>query len=220
VHVSAPLGLFGGTFDPVHRGHLRLAETALETLGLAAVRWVPSGRPGHRPAPRASAHHRLAMLKLALQGQARYSLDDAEMHTDRPCYTVDTLSRLRAELGEELPLVFLIGADQLLGLDQWRDWLRLFELAHFGVAQRPGHAISASAMSAELAREYARRLGAAGELGSRPSGLICVFPMTPLDVSSTAVRDAIASGLAPAEALPAPVLHYIASQGLYRAVSS
>lgn len=214
--VSAPLGLFGGTFDPVHQGHLCLARTALEALGLASVRWIPTGRPGHRQAPHASAEHRLAMLKLALNAQPGFTLDESELHGAAPGYTVDTLTRLRAELGNELALVFLIGADQLLGLDRWREWRHLFEMAHLGVAERPGHAISPSAMSAELAQQYAQRKAGAGELRSRPSGLICVFAMTPLDISSTGVRDAIASGRPPRDAVPAEVLRYVASNALYQ----
>jgi nicotinate-nucleotide adenylyltransferase len=214
--MSAPLGVFGGTFDPVHYGHLRLARTALQTLGLASVRWIPSGCPGHREAPRASAAHRLAMLRLALAAQPDFTLDDAELHSGAPGYTIDTLTRLRAELGDELPLVFLIGADQFLGFTQWREWRRLFELAHFGVAERPGYAVSPSAMPPALAQQYAQRKAGAAELRSRASGRICLFSMAPLDISSTSVREAIAVGRPPHGALPADVLDYIASNGLYQ----
>jgi len=179
-------------------------------------RWKRSGSPrsaGSPPAARGTAKRR---TPAPLNAQPGFTLDESELHGAALGYTVDTLTRLRAELGNELALVFLIGADQLLGLDRWREWRHLFEMAHLGVAERPGHAISPSAMSAELAQQYAQRKAGAGELRSRPSGLICVFAMTPLDISSTGVRDAIASGRPPRDAVPAEVLRYVASNALYQ----
>ena len=106
-------------------------------MPLASIRWIPSGQPGHRGAPAAGVEHRLAMLRLAIADEPRFVLDDADARSPVPTFTVNTLARLRAELGAGVPLVLIIGADQLLALDTWREWKRLFELAHVAVAERP-----------------------------------------------------------------------------------
>jgi nicotinate-nucleotide adenylyltransferase len=210
------VGILGGSFDPVHDGHLGLARDARALLGLAAVRWVPSGKPGHREAPRADAGDRLAMLRLALAGDAAFSLDDADALSDQPTYTVNTLARLRKELGPAQPLVFLMGTDQLMGLDRWREWKTLFELAHFGVARRPGYEVSGSLLPEAVAGELARRRAGAAELALSPAGRIALFDNPPRDVSSSGIRAALAAGGRPDDALPATVLGYIRSNGLYR----
>ena len=212
--MSAPLGILGGTFDPVHNAHLQLAREALAALPLGSIRWLPSGMPGHRDSPHASAEDRLAMLRLALAADARYAIDDAELRSDVRTYTVHTLQRLRSELGPQVPLVFLIGADHLIALDRWKDWKRLFELAHFGVARRPGYPLQP--LPGAVAEEYAHRRGEAADLARHPAGRIVVFDMTPLDISSSAIRRAFAAGRVPREALPAPVLAYIEQHSLYR----
>ena len=211
-----PIGLLGGTFDPVHNAHLRLAETALAALGLASIRWIPSGVPGHREAPRSSVADRLAMLRLALGGEPRYSLDESELNSGKPTFTVNTLSRLRSELGPSVPLVFLIGADQLLALDRWKEWTKLFELAHFGVARRPGYPVEASSMPAPLAEQFTRRRADPSRLSEAPSGLIAPFDMAALDISASAIREAIAAGREPRGEIPGAVLDYILSKKLYR----
>lgn len=212
------IGLLGGTFDPVHFAHLRLAEEALEQLPLAAVRWIPSGQPGHRGAPLAAVEHRLAMLSLAIADEPRFVLDAADARSPVPTFTVNTLARLRAELGSETPLVLIIGADQLLALDTWRDWKRLFALAHIAVAERPRFGLESGALTGELALEYARRAVApAGlvELTRAPAGRIAAFGMTPLDISASAIRAAVAARRSPRYLLPDAVLDYIASNRLY-----
>ncbi len=212
--MSSPHGLLGGSFDPVHNAHLQLAREALAALRLGSIRWLPSGTPGHRDSPQASAVDRLAMLRLALAADPRYAIDDAELSSDARTYTIHTLERLRSELGPRVPLVFLIGADHLIALDRWKDWKRLFELAHFGVARRPGYPLQP--LPAPVAEEYARRRGEAHDLAHHPAGRIVVFDMTPLDISSSAIRRAFADGRVPRGALPAPVLAYIEQHSLYR----
>jgi nicotinate-nucleotide adenylyltransferase len=201
----------------VHNGHLHLAHTALDVLGLAGVRWIPSGRPGHRAPPVASDAQRLAMLELALAGDPRHEIDTAELRSVQPTYTIQTVQRLRAAEGEARPLVFLIGADQLMALDTWREWQSLLAQTHFAVAARPGHDIDAARMSPALAEAYRARAAAPPELASSPAGLICVFPIAPLAVSSSGVRAALAAGRAPRDLLPHRVLDYIESAALYRA---
>lgn len=212
----APLGILGGTFDPVHWGHLRLAEEAREQLGLAAVRWIPAGQPAHRHAPQASASHRLDMVRLAIAGNANFQLDDAEVQADTPSYSVPTLQRLREEQGLARPLVLLLGADAFLGLTSWNCWQELFGLAHIAVATRPGNPIDAGRLPAALSREYlARQCDDPARLKSRSAGLILPFSITPLDISATRLREAMALGHSPRYLLPDPVLEHISRHTLY-----
>ena len=224
--VSRPLGIFGGSFDPVHNAHLRLAHAALDTLGLASVRWLPNGIPGHRESPRVSASDRLAMLRLALQNESRFAIDEFELWQAEPTFSINTLRRLRAELGATLSMVFIIGADHLLGLHRWRDWEQLLDLTHFAVAERPGYEIRNSstlpqAMTPEVAAQYARRQAPAAAIALKPGGCMVRFPCSPMNISSNSIRDAIANArnladLTPAALLPTSVLDYIETKHLYR----
>ncbi len=219
--VQAPLGLLGGTFDPVHNAHIALAHAAMRELGLSGVRWIPSGQPGHRNAPATPVEHRLAMLRLAIAGEPRFTLDEADALSAMPTYTVNTLARLRAELGPDVPLVFIIGADQLAALDTWRDWRRLFDSTHIAVAERPGYPVERERLPAPVAAELATREAATlgNGSGNAPAGRILRFAMAPLDVSATAIRSALASGTSSTLSglpLPPPVLSHIQSHALYR----
>ncbi|MEO8802484.1 MAG: nicotinate (nicotinamide) nucleotide adenylyltransferase, partial [Rudaea sp.] len=147
-----PLAIFGGTFDPIHLGHLCVAWEASELLD-ADVLMMPSGIPPHRAPPMASAPQRLALLEVALRDQSRLILDARELACIGPSYTVDTLAELRAEHGERA-LVLLVGADAFAGLPSWHDWRRLFELAHIGVLSRPGEQ---AALPQELQQEIGSR---------------------------------------------------------------
>lgn len=214
----APLGLLGGTFDPIHYGHLRLAEEAIDQLSLASVRLVPAGAPPHRTAPMASADARLAMVRLAAAGNCHLTVDDAEVRSSDPSYTVLTLERLRNELGPVRPLVWLVGADAFRGLTTWHRWEALLELAHLGVATRPGHPLDVDVLPAPLARVFnARRVAAAGALAAAPAGCILPFTITALDISATALRAALAAGRSPRYLLPEPTLDYIQQHQLYLA---
>ncbi|MBI4989356.1 MAG: nicotinate-nucleotide adenylyltransferase [Rhodocyclales bacterium] len=212
-----PLGLLGGTFDPVHYGHLRLAEEAREALDLAGVRWIPAGLPPHRPAPRVAAAHRLEMVRQAVAANPAFTVDDAETASGETSYTVTTLDRLRAEQGSR-PLVLLMGADAFLGLATWRRWRDLFALAHIGVATRPGVELSLEELPAELAAACAGRLdGNPDALKTAPAGRVVQFAMTPLAISASLVRARLAAGLSVRYLLPDPVREYIDLHHLYRA---
>lgn len=213
--MTAAIGLLGGTFDPVHFAHLRLAKVALECLALESVRWIPSGQPGHRGPPAAAVEHRLAMLRLAIADEPRFALDAADALCDSPTYTVNTLVRLRTELGIEMPLVLIIGADQLLALNTWWEWKRLFNLAHIAVAQRPRFELQSDGLQGDVAIEFARRAGSPADLTASPAGCITLFEMTSLDISSSAIREDVAAGRSPRYLLPNAVLDYIAAQQLY-----
>jgi nicotinate-nucleotide adenylyltransferase len=205
----------GGTFDPVHFGHLRLAQEAAEILGLERVRWVPAGRPWHRTQPRAPAKHRLEMVRLAIRGNALFELDDAEIRQGSPGYTVETLERLREKLGAARPLVLLLGTDAFRGLTTWERWRELFELAHVFVAQRPGHSLTPGGMSAALASEWRKRAGTPDALRRRPAGSIVAYGTTALDISASAIRAHFAQSRSPRYLLPSAVLDYIHAHRLY-----
>ena len=205
----------GGTFDPVHFGHLRLAQEAAEILGLARVRWVPAGRPWHRAQPKAPAKHRLEMVRIAIRRNALFELDDAEIRQTSPSYTVETLLRLRKVLGTDRPLVLLLGTDAFRGLTSWKRWRELFELAHVFVAQRPGHSLTPGGMPAALASEWRRRSGTPDALRERPAGRIVTYGTTALDISASAIRAHFAQARSPRYLLPPAVLDYIEAHGLY-----
>lgn len=210
-----PVGVFGGTFDPIHYGHLRLAQEALEYLDLAQVRWIPAGRPAHREAPRAAPGQRLEMVRLAVAGHPAFVVDEAEVASSEPSYTVPTLERLRRELGPEQPLVLLIGADAFAGLPTWHRWPELLQLAHVAVAYRPGFSIDLATLPAALAEVFQDCRCAARDLAGRPAGGIATFPMTPLAIAATQLRQLLAAGRSPRYLLPEAVFAYIRAQQLY-----
>lgn len=215
--LSEPLGLFGGTFDPVHYGHLRLAEEAIAHLALGGVRWIPAGQPPHRGTPQVTAGQRLAMVRCATAGNPRFSVDAGEVEAAAPSYTVHTLERLRAELGEQQQLVLLVGADAFAGLATWHRWRDIFGLAHVVVSHRPGFPVETASLPHELATEFNdRRLTDVGALRASPAGGIATFAMTQLAISATQIRKLLANGLSARYLLPDDVLDYIQLHSLYR----
>ncbi len=220
-----PLALLGGSFDPVHHGHLRMALEAAHLLR-AGVHLLPSGTPPHRAAARASALHRAAMLAAALgqTGAGRSPtpggilLDRRELEREDPCYAVDTLREVRAEIGSQRPLVLLMGQDQFAALETWRDWQRLFELAHIGVIARAGTSTDvAPVVAGFVASRWTRD---AGELAERSSGNVILLATTALDISSSRIRADLAAGRSPRWLLPDVVLEYIHRHDLYRTGTS
>ena len=214
--MTEPLGLFGGTFDPVHFGHLRLAEEAIGNLGLGGVRWIPAGQPPHRGAPQVTGQQRLEMVLRSTAGNARFSVDASEVEAAAPSYTVHTLERLRDEIGLDRPLVLLVGADAFAGLPTWHRWRDLFGLAHIAVAQRPGFPVAAGSLPPELAAEFTVRLSDAAGLQLAPAGGIVTFTMTQLAISATRLRELLATGKSVRYLLPDGVLDYINLYQLYK----
>ena len=211
------LGLFGGTFDPPHIGHLRLAIEAREALGLAEVCLVPAGNPPLRDVPHGAAGHRLAMVERAIAGMEGFSVDPGEVHdAARPSYTVATLERQRQRHGTARPLVLLLGADAFSRLEAWQRWRELFGLAHIAVATRPGHELKTGAGDAALDAEFRARQGKAADLAASPAGRIVPFAITALEISATAVRARLARGASARHLVPDAVLDYIDSHTLYR----
>ena len=216
----AAIGLLGGTFDPIHHGHLRLAQEAQEQCNLNQVRFLPSGTPPHRATPKAGATARRDMVRLAIQGQPAFVADEREVTRTTPCYTVDTLTELRAELGDEVALCLILGGDAFLQLHTWHEWKRLFELAHVVVLQRAGTAPLGNAMQqarAELQAEYRARLApSAKALHESASGAIFVADMPALEISATDIRRRCADARSIRYLVPDTVAHYIANHSLYR----
>ena len=210
-----PIGLLGGSFDPVHNAHLAIGRSALALLGLERVLWLPSGVPPHRAAPVAGIADRLEMLRLAIAGETRFAIDPRELAKTAAAYTVDTLLELRHEQGDARALVLLLGADQFARLGSWHRWQELFFLAHLAVFARPGGSLDDRAPDA-LRVEHARRRAAPGsDWRSRSAGAIIEVPMAPLAISSTEVRARIGRGDAPRDMIPPAVLEYISAHRLY-----
>jgi len=214
----APIGIFGGTFDPVHYGHLRLAQEIAESVRMAEVRFVPAGTPPHRAAPHVTSQQRLEMVRLAVTGNPLFTVDDREVKRSGPGYTIDTLAEMRREAGATRPLCMLIGADAFLELATWHRWHELFGLAHLIVAHRPGFPPESwpERMPQPLAREYAARLLLQPfAVHLSPAGGIATQAIAALDISGSMIRDSLARGVSPRYLLPDPVLDYIRSHDLY-----
>jgi len=207
-----PLGLLGGTFDPVHYGHLRPAQDVLQALSLDAIHVIPAAQPPHRQPPVVSAEHRLRMVELALREFAGFHVDDREYRRGGPSYTVFTLESLRAELGAR-PLCLLMGTDTFRELETWHQWTRLPELAHLVVMQRPGWPLPAT-LPAWAAPRVCR---APRALATAEAGCVYFQTVTPLDISATRVRAALARGEPATDWLPPAVSDYILTHGLYSA---
>jgi len=194
-----PIAILGGTFDPVHNAHLRVAWEAAEALD-ADVRLMPANVPPHRAAPVASPAQRVAMLRAALAGQSRLQLDERELRRNKPSYTIDTLREMRAEFGPDQPLILLVGADAFAGLPTWHEWTALFRFAHVAVLTRPGHG---GELPAGLVAEIAgRRVPAASALRDAASGKVLDLAVTRLEISASAVRTLLAAGEEPRWLVP------------------
>lgn len=202
-HVNRPLAILGGTFDPVHLGHLRVAWEAAEFLG-ADVHLVPANVPPHRPQPVASAEQRVAILRAALQGQDRLILDERELRREGPSYSVDTLIALRKEIGPTRSVVLLVGADAYSGLPSWHRWKELFALAHIGVLTRAGHQIVESPELAQAIGE--RRISSVAEIRQRPVGAVIDIRVSALEISATHIRNELAADREPRYLVPASLL--------------
>ena len=206
------VGVFGGTFDPVHFGHLRAAVEAREKLGLADFRLLPAGQPPHRPETLASGAQRLEMLRLATAGCPELRIDDREVRRAGHSYMSDTLAEIRAEQGDA-PLLLLIGQDAANALDSWHRWRSLFDLAHLVVMRRPdAHFACQGELRSEIER---RRVHEAARLHDRPAGCVLSLEITQLDISATDIRALLAAGRSPRFLLPDAVIGYIREQGLY-----
>ncbi len=207
------IGILGGTFDPIHYGHLRSALEVLQGLELDEVRLVPLRDPPHRERPIADARQRLEMVRLAVADQAGLLVDDRELHREGPSYTLDTLRSLRGEMGEPVRLCILLGSDALLGFPDWHEPAEVLRLAHLIVLHRPGAtAFQAPAIQALLRRHQTPD---PDRLREQAAGAILLHRVTQLEISATAIRAMLARGESPCFLLPDRVLSFIRRQGLY-----
>ena len=216
--IPSPLGLFGGTFDPIHFGHLRLATEVAETFRLEQVIFLPAGLPYHRGrTAHATNDQRLTMVKLATARDARFDVDERELRREGPTYTYDTLVEIRKERGPDTPLVFLTGSDAFGRIDTWHRWTELFDLAHFVIAIRAGDETWQSKGPGAFPKEAWPRITLnQREMLSAPSGKVMTFFMTSIAISSTAIRTLAGEGASIRYLTPDPVVEFVRSHDLYK----
>lgn len=207
-----PLALFGGTFDPVHYGHLRCADEARQKLTLSKLYLLPAGTPAHRDVPQATARQRLDMLGLARSEFPHLLIDDRETRRSGPSYMVETLQELRVSFPDR-PLILLVGQDAANLLHTWHRWEQLFELAHIVILTRPA---TYTRYEKNLAKQVQARSETDGrKLFDSKAGAVLQLEVEPVDVSATDIKHVIRSGGSPRSMLPATVLEYITANRLY-----
>ncbi|MEQ1546017.1 nicotinate-nucleotide adenylyltransferase [Methyloglobulus sp.] len=205
------IGIFGGTFDPVHYGHLRSALEVKEIFGLEEVRLIPSSQPPHRSQPHATANMRVQMLNLAIANQPDLTIDTREIDRAGASYMVLTLESLRQDFPDQ-PLLLFVGSDAFSQLTSWYQWQRLFDFAHIVVLTRPGFSVL------QLDEFFAvRQTSDREQLSEHLSGKLYCQPITQLDISATAIRKIFADRRSPAFLLPDAVIAYISQNKLYQA---
>ena len=215
---SPLVGIFGGTFDPIHYGHLRVAEEIVETVGLQKMYFVPAGMPRLRHSPVASSQHRVEIVRLAIQKNPDFVLDEREIYRDGVSYSIDTVREFKQEFGEEVRLCFILGADAFIKLPEWNNWKELFNLCHFIVSTRPGYTLTLikELLSKELREECSQRWVSNTEsLKKDTSGLIFIASTTMLDISATSIRAHIAAGRSVRHLVPSVTVNYISENKLY-----
>lgn len=215
---SPLVGIFGGTFDPIHYGHLRIAEEILETVGLQKMYFVPAGIPRLRHSPVASPQHRVEIVRLAIQKNPDFVLDGREIYRDGVSYSIDTVREFKQEFGEEIRLCLVLGADAFIKLPEWNNWKELFNLCHFIVSTRPGYTFTLikELLSKELREECSQRwVSNTKSLRKETSGLIFIASTTMLDISATSIRAHIAVGRNIRHLVPSVTVNYISENKLY-----
>ncbi|WP_439107593.1 nicotinate-nucleotide adenylyltransferase [Congregibacter sp.] len=209
---SGAVAVFGGTFNPIHFGHLRSAVELLEALPLAQLRFMPASEPPHRESPDVAAEDRAAMVELAIAGESRFVCDRRELNRVGPSYSVDSLQEIRSELGEQRGVCLVMGCDALLGLPKWHRWEELLNLAHLVIMARPGWVLPVDGTLGELLRDHA---GRGEDLEGEPAGRVVTQTLRPQDISATNIRALLQSGFSARYLLPESVLAYIAERSLY-----
>jgi nicotinate-nucleotide adenylyltransferase len=208
-----PIGIFGGTFDPIHYGHLRTAFELLQALQLAEVRFVPCGDPPHRGRVFASAEQRMGMVRAAIDGQQGFVADDRELTRAGPSYSIDTLRSLRQEFSQ-LPLGLIVGMDAFLGLPTWHRWEEILDIAHIVVAHRPGWKAPDLGPLGEMISE--RGTHKVNDLHEDLCGRVHIHAVTQLEIASTEIRDLVAAGRDPRFLMPDAVCDAIAESACYQ----
>lgn len=207
-----PIGIFGGTFDPVHYGHLRSAFEMLQALSFSEVRFIPCGDPPHRGVTFASAEDRFDLVRLAIEGQSGFVADDRELRRDGPSYTVDTLASLREEFPDR-SLGLIVGMDAFLGLPGWHRWEEILDIAHIVIAHRPGWKAPDIGVLGDLIAEHGTHR--VDDLHGAFQGRIHIHAVTQLEIASTEIRDLIAAGRDPRFLVPDQVRDAILDRKIY-----
>jgi nicotinate-nucleotide adenylyltransferase len=207
------IGIFGGSFDPIHFGHLRSALEILEALSLDEIRFIPSGQPPHRQSPAAGANLRLQMLKAATAAEPRFVVDEREIKRSALSYTVDTLVELQHEYPDDR-LALMVGMDAFLGFTGWHRWRKIFDYAHVIAAHRPGWVLQSGGELVEVIHQ--RQATSISEFWSTASGHILLQPVTQLEISSTLVRTSVAAGGDARYLVPEVVRELILNSNCYR----
>lgn len=219
-HHNSPLALFGGTFNPVHHGHLHLAQTWYDTFALTKVCFLPAGIPPHRPAPAVSPTQRIEMLHLALDNQPQFCIDSRDALKKTPCYSIETIRAIREEVGQTRRIYWLMGMDSFLSLPKWEEWQSLLDLVHIVVAQRPDYTLNSLQQQPLLQKEYQTRWQADWRDLEGAAGGITGLQHHLSSLSSTEVRAEIACHPASpphnlTHLIPPNVLAYIYQHQLY-----
>ncbi|NQX89809.1 MAG: nicotinate-nucleotide adenylyltransferase [Halioglobus sp.] len=207
-------GVFGGTFDPIHYGHLRSALELVERLQLERVRLMPNARPPHRAAPFCSARRRADMVELAVRDEPHLCCDTRELDREGPSYMIDSLQDLHCELGAETALCMVMGCDAVRGISGWHRWQELLDWAHIVILARPGWALPESGEVADWLQQH--RFSERGDLRAIGAGGIVIESLRPLEISSTDIRTQLSAGRSARYLLPQSVLAYIDEHSLYR----
>lgn len=206
------LAVFGGTFNPVHHGHLRSAIELFACLPVNELRFLPCSLPPHREPPGVSARHRAAMVELAIVGEPRFSCDTRELDRKGPSYTIDSLVSLRREIGAHRSLVLIMGCDALLGLERWHRWQELLEYCHIAAIARPGWDWPGDSA---LATYLDAHRSSAADLATRPAGGVYITALRPLEISATEIRRLLQSQASARYLVPDAVHTYIHQHRLY-----
>lgn len=210
------IGILGGTFNPIHFGHLRMAQELADALGFDEVRFIPSANPPHRTTPEVSAAHRAAMVQLAIADNPLFKLDMRELARRGASYMIDTLISLREELGEHAALCLIMGSDAFVKLDTWHHWQKLLDYCHIILVQRPNFAPDQSRLSAELtALLHDHNTENLDDLTEKTNGYIHMQKITPLEISATRIRESLKTGHTVRYLMPENVIAYITTHKLY-----
>ena len=207
------IGIFGGTFDPIHRGHMGIAHELTEQLQLDRVHFVPCHYPPHRPAPAVTGQQRLAMIKSAIADQVNFVADDRELLSDSASYSIDTLNSFRQEYGNETALYFFMGMDSLLQFPSWHRWQDFLDFCHIVVAARPG--LAPPEEDTIIGQYYVAHQADNAKVLTKTHGYITIMPTTPLDIAANEIRADVKAGAKSNNALPETVWSYIKDNRLY-----
>lgn len=210
------LGIFGGTFDPIHFGHLNPVREAAKSLGLKQVRFIPAANPPHRSKPVADSHNRLAMIRLALKDYPEFKIDKRELNRTGSSYTINTLESLRKEFGNNIPIMMFVGADVFNEFNTWHQWQQIPDFVHIVVMTRPDHPVVGTSFLENPNWKISQNVD---DLHSQPHGLVFFQDVTPTNISATKIRSLLGKKMNVdtrlSQVLPASVIEYIKLNNLY-----